>query len=426
MKTRLFTKSLLLFALAVSPMGAQALSIDVGSIRLSLFRITIMLSTLILFSSSIKNERKLLICNNNDKYSVLFMLAWFSYAVLTVFWAKDYNNWLRNLYFLMIAVLAIILMINLFHSLYDIIKAFLALQIGIFFQTIVGWYEVFTRDYHFIEMTEENYRAYMLSDMPVPIAMLGNPNDFATLMLIGIIISFICWTYSENRWIKIIFCFLVLDETILLFLTFSRANFIGLFISLSVFLIMKDKKRLLWIPIIVLIVLLIPGLFDSILDLFGLHFDFNQHLSGSEEYRINLIKNGFVLFYYSFGFGVGCGQIESWMIEKAQYNTGGLVNMHNWWMEILTGYGLLIFCGYILFYKKMLQNYYSLFKTIVNPKHSQMYLLLFSLMIGYIVACMSSSSNITSEYLWVFWAICITLQGLDKDRTGEVLINGLH
>ena len=35
-----------------------------------------------------------------------------------------------------------------------------------------------------------------------------------------------------------------------------------------------------------------------------------------------------------------------WMINYGELYTGGIINMHNWWLEILVGYGIVIFILY--------------------------------------------------------------------------------
>jgi len=78
---------------------------------------------------------------------------------------------------------------------------------------------------------------------------------------------------------------------------------------------------------------------------------------------MNLIRNGLVFLSSTFGFGVGAGNIEYWMEHNPVYNTSSITNMHNWWIEILVAYGVIIFILYIVFFAKLFMNFYRKYKV---------------------------------------------------------------
>lgn len=96
--------------------------------------------------------------------------------------------------------------------------------------------------------------------------------------------------------------------------------------------------------------------------------------------------------------------------------------MHNWWIEILTGYGVLIFGAYLLYYAKLFIDFYRNYiknreKKVLSEEfkfYKYTSLGTCAIMLGYILTGISSSSNFNSEYMWVFWSICITYQGILK------------
>jgi teichuronic acid biosynthesis protein TuaE len=157
----------------------------------------------------------------------------------------------------------------------------------------------------------------------------------------------------------------------------------------------------------------IKSLFISINE--NLNINFSSQ-SGSDFVRINLIKNGLFFLISTLGFGVGAGNIEYWMSHKAMYNTGGVLNIHNWWLEILVGYGVVIFIMYIVFYFKLFRSFYRKFKYSRSKVDMSMSLGIMCFMIGYVIGSISSSSNISSEWLWVFWGIAIAYQGVVLDE----------
>lgn len=133
--------------------------------------------------------------------------------------------------------------------------------------------------------------------------------------------------------------------------------------------------------------------------------DISGQSGGSDFIRINLIKNGMIFLKQSFFMGVGVGNIEYYMALYPKYYTGGITNIHNWWIEILVSSGVVVFIGYIAMY---IQNMILLGMIPKISKDKDTIFIANSFlgfMIAFIIASMSASSNITSEWLWVFWGL---------------------
>jgi teichuronic acid biosynthesis protein TuaE len=141
---------------------------------------------------------------------------------------------------------------------------------------------------------------------------------------------------------------------------------------------------------------------------------------GSEFIRLNLLRNGLRFFIETFGFGTGAGNIEYWMVHKAKFYVGGVELIHNWWAEILVGYGLFVFIGYVIVYIRMaIALYHSYLKS--NDKFfMSTSLSLFCVMSAFSISAVSSSSNISAEWLWLFWGVVITYIGL-VERTVDTV-----
>ena len=127
------------------------------------------------------------------------MFVWLMYGAGTFVWAVDLSGWFRNLYFLFIGISTVIILSNLIDTERDIIQIFHAFQWGVFVQGVIGWYEIFTRDYQFVEIDEKFIRVYIESSSHIPIGMSGNPNNFATLMFIGVFVSYMCYMTAKNK-----------------------------------------------------------------------------------------------------------------------------------------------------------------------------------------------------------------------------------
>ncbi len=68
----------------------------------------------------------------------------------------------------------------------------------------------------------------------------------------------------------------------------------------------------------------------------------------------------------TFGFGVGIGNVEYWMENFRVYETFGILNVHNWWVEILVNFGIFIFVRYVLFYSSLVRSIYRIYRFKVN------------------------------------------------------------
>lgn len=400
-------KRLLYFAIFVSPLGAGVIGIPIGGVQMSLFRMTIIIALLVLV---IQNKGKIVICSPSNRYSAVFMLAWLGYALLSFFWSINYGNWIKAVFFIFVGVTSMILFNNSFSTKEDIEGALVSLNFGIAIQALIGWYEIITQDYRFIEKTQKWQLYFDAGFNREPVAMQGNSNDFGLLMFIGVFIALACYRMANKKSVRRISIILAANYAILTILSGSRACIIGLLIGLGVFLFLQGYKKIFVIVLPIIVLIASPGTVIKLVN--NLQFNFNA-TGGSDAIRVGLLKTGIDYTVRTLGFGVGAGQIEAWVETKGtQYFVGSVTNLHNWWIELLTAYGVAIFVGYIIFYWKLFTCNYRITKSVGTKDIKTLSLSLCSILAGFVVASFSASSNINTEYLWIFWSICIAYQGL--------------
>lgn len=399
-------KKILYFLIFSSFLGAKVFSIEMAGFQMSLFRLSFIFLMLL---TLVQKKQNFLIYKRNNRYSILFMSFWVLYSIVSLIWSIDLSGWFRILYFLFIGIGLMIVFNNLLKTKSDIIQAFHTFQWGLIVQSIIGWYEVFTKDYHFIEVNEAFIRIYINSSSRIPIAMTGNPNNFATLMFIGIFASYICSKTSENKLLKWFHIFALISDILLVFLTTSRANILGVVVAVVFLLFISKKTRLFFSLYFITVILMAPHIISMLSE--KIVFS-SAAVLNSNSIRLNLIKNGFAFLVDTCGIGVGNGQIGAWMkSSKAIHFTEGISDMHNWWMEILAAYGIVIFIGYLIFYFLIFKRCYVNYKITVDLKDKAMSISICTILVGYTIASISSSSNMINESIWVFWAICVAYQG---------------
>ena len=94
------------------------------------------------------------------------------------------------------------------------------------------------------------------------------------------------------------------------------------------------------------------------------------------------------------------------MMNFGKYDTHGIIDMHNWWAEILLSYGILIFVLYVIFYFRLVLTF---FRYVSSP----LCFIFAAILCGMTVSCISSSSLTNLEGFWVFQALCVSLQNLN-------------
>lgn len=395
-----------------SLLGVNVISINMFGFQLSLFRsLAIVITFFIIIEILLKKPEKI----KNLNFSVQFYVVWLVYAICTLAWVRDYNGWFKSVFFLVIGVLTVIIAKKYLKDKNDILLAFKAMSVMIAFHNLIGWYEIFTKNYLFLHGEIVNIYSYYSR----PVSMFGNINDFAVFLTFAVFIEYICAINSSKFIFKLFHLTILISSIVLLVYTGSRGALLGLICGLIIFVFFAIKRArtrkivALLLLFLFLLVLFYPAILNVLSSSISkvLTFGFSKQY-GTDFVRINLIKNGFLFLLMTFGFGTGAGNIEYWMANYGVFDTGGIVNIHNWWMEILVNYGALIFLLYIIFYSNLFISFKKRFKQSVDKIDITISLGIMSIMGGFIIASISGSSNFDSEWLWMFWAILISYQNI--------------
>ena len=398
-------------------------NIGIGFFYLSPLRVALLLLPIIYIGErllKVRHERYYLKPSNMG--AVLFMIIWFLYSLVTVFWVKDLDAWLHGEYFIGIGVWTL-----LFFDMSDLKeKEFVfilkAAHTAVIIHNILGWYEIVTHNYLFV--TPERISVMRANNAYYPISTMLNQNDFVLVLIFGVCTSVLFFKISKRKSFKIANFLLFLSNIILIVCTDSRLGIVGMIIALVVlgtYLIQRRHKLyLLGIGVFAILISIaaMPQMYLEILETVKnvAAIDFSNPLVNSDAVRLNLIRNGLVFLRESFGFGVGTGNTEYWMQTEPVYYVRGFTNMHNWWIEILTNFGVLFFVLYIAFFVFLLYSLYRKYKESKSNDIKMICVCVFSFMSAFIIASMSSSSNWGKEWLWILWAFIIAFQGYSGEQ----------
>lgn len=359
-------KNLLLIVIASSFIGASFFVIKFGPVHLFLFRITLILFVLC-FLMAIMIKRGNFTLNFQVGTYIIFLVLWFVYALVSCFWASSASNAFLNISILFCNISIVIFIVTCFTELRDLKKFYSVWILMLLVSITLGLWNYKT-GVHLSSSSLINapeYKRY------VPTAFYYNQNDFGTYLAICIPFVISYARYNINCLRKGLGIILLLFSLFLLLATKSRANLIGLLIGLLFwyFLILnfRDKYKVaLLITIVLIASLLLTTYFNYPSDMVqnsinSLKYLTSETKDSSTVTRINLIKNSFIFLVDSYGFGVGAGNAERYMNNYAQVDVGKIASVHNWWIEIMANYGLLIFLCYIWFYMSLCLSLYLAF-----------------------------------------------------------------
>lgn len=111
----------------------------------------------------------------------------------------------------------------------------------------------------------------------------------------------------------------------------------------------------------------------------------------------------------------GAGGVEHGMASQNIYYKAQTTNMHNWWMKILTGYGIFIFAGYLRFYLYLRCDMFKIYKLTYTKLHKKaIFSSIFPFLMSYIISSLSSSTNMANQRIWVFFALAMVFLGISS------------
>lgn len=419
MKVNVFSvqRGFLFLVIVFSFSGSLFLSWEIGAFHIFPFRIFLILQWL-LFAGYIYfiREGHLQLSHIKVKVYLQYFAIWLGYAFVSIMWAADQIAAIRNVIFLFTGISIIFFLvyymrdINHLHYLYWI-------WISIFIVLIpVGLWEITTGNHLVVSNLIEEDRPWVTF---TPTTVFGNQNDYAAFIVLAIPMIITAIRYYSKLYIRVLGVFVLLCGLLLLIMTTSRSCYLALFTGLAFWFIflLNLRKKLKTLALVTTICCLIIFAFSSyIQDTFLLVQDQISSISniidqsddlGSDVGRLNLIKNALHFTTQSAGFGVGAGNAEYYMENHSIFPTGGITNVHNWWAEILTNYGIFIFAGYLIFYGSLLWNLWQVYRRIQTGTEKMICEALLIGLVSFFMASISSSSIIAFPPQWIFFGFAL-------------------
>ena len=408
--------------------GTLVMSVDMGPFHMFPYRVMLIIIWFLFVTFVFINRGILAFSHIKVKLYMKYLAIWLGYAFISIVWAADQIAALKNIIFLFSGISIIFFLayymrdINHFQYLYWI-------WISIFIVLIpVGLWEITTGNHLSVSNLIEDDRPWVTF---TPTTVFGNQNDYATFIVLAIPMIITAIRYYSKLYIRVLGVFVLLCGLLLLIMTTSRSCYLALFTGLAFWFIflLNLRKKLKTLALVTTICCLIIFAFSSyIQDTFLLVQDQISSISniidqsddlGSDVVRLNLIKNALHFTTQSAGFGVGAGNAEYYMEHYKVYPTGHITNVHNWWAEILTNYGIFIFAGYIIFYGSLLLNLWQVYKKTHVLQEKMICEALLIGLVSFFMASISSSSIIAFPPKWIFFGFALAFLNYTRIKASE-------
>ncbi|QIK51210.1 O-antigen ligase family protein [Jeotgalibaca porci] len=399
--------------------GTQILAINVG-FKLSLYRVLFLTISFIFLTLVINNDERVRFYPNkiSNQYT-LFYCWWVVSSLLSVIWVENIGGWIRANLFITIGILSIIYIQLFIKEKKDLMSVFKIIALGTNIHILLGLTELITGRYqwasqHFMTKYRPGSNGFFSR---IPISIYPNENDYATMLLMGSFFILLLFKLSDKLYKK---AFLLLSWLLAIFLmnqTSSRANVLALLMGLGVmfmaYIAPIISRRFVQVVTgitggaVIALLIGMPAMRSKVSALLYLFSPEKEFAGTSNEIRINLLRNGLTFVRETFGFGVGAGNVEYWMANKAAYQTGGMTNMHNWWMEIITAYGLITFILYLFVYFGMILKSYHYYRYSNDYFVRQVSLINLGYLVAFTMSSISSATNIVNEWQWLVFGIML-------------------
>ena len=391
---KIYQKSLFLLFVSVIVGGAVYIAIP----QLQFFRVMLILFLFITFLELSKNSFKL---DFNSK----LLLIWFSiYYFWTIYLSLpikiDFNSYIN---FNIIYILVIVLILNMNYNTKKFLDTlYKALYFMFYVMLGVAIWEIVTHHHLKVATFFDHAPEYIQFQ---PSTFYTNPNDFMAMLTLLIIFLF---GYKKILKYKIgVYDYIMLLVTFVLsFITNSR---IVMMVLALTFLIISFKKKN--IKYLFFIVVLLIGLFVYIMGLDN--NDINYLLAGlsfggdSTSIREHLYIDALLSIQHNFGMGYGINNSYLYYQQLNDPNLEGIINPHNYLLEILINSGVYVTFLYLLL------NLYFIYLFIKNNQFFLVYMIII-----YEIVLISSSSSI---FLWFQYVYYISILGLYSISTKKVI-----
>lgn len=409
-------------------LGTRLIAIPTPVAQLTIYRVCALLVVPILLVQLKQQQQRLKwLARSHASYMVAILIGWWFWALASIAWAQQLKLWFQALFLMTLglsAILALYFWVNRMQDWQRLMRGAWYVMTGL---VIWGYSEIITGKYLFADLVKLDKGRTFTSNIwsRIPITTFANQNDYAVMLIAYITTCLVLYHFARTAVGRVTYLIWSVFALYLVYRTGSRMALACTFLllmliglqQLTYYLTRTQLWRGFFAGGLVVIGLLWwkPVLLNKLAGL--VQTVAHQYLSG-DAVRVNLMRNGLLFLTETAGFGVGAGNIEHWMEQYAFLPTKDITNMHNWWFELLVGYGVIVFVAYVLGYAGLVYRLVQI-KRIKVKTTQHIARVLWAYLIVFIPASMTSANNMLIEWHWVFLGLIISfikIQEQQKER----------
>lgn len=402
----------------LSFLGASVYSISFAGINLLPYRALLFLAIIIIVSQNtfLKSEY------TKVKEYLLFFVIWIMYSLLFLNCSLDQTSGIKYIIYLVIYMLMLICYLHYIKNIQQIKNIFKIWHYFLVITIIIAIWEINTGQH----LSVSGYNKTPDLIFHIPTTVYGNSNDYATFLAISLPFVLFQVQCQKNIFYKLFFLFISFAIIFLILTIGSRANIVSVGIAFILYVVLSNRKFKIKTFIVLAFITLISIIyFQEILD--DIFFMMNNNLislidpverstNDSNIVRMNLVYNSIDFLSQTYGFGVGAGNAEIWMEKYGLYDTRGITNPHNWWIEILVNYGLFIFVLYVIIYIRLIYQLFEIFLKSKDINQQETAKVLFISLVTFSFASISSSSVMGFMPQWILIILSIVSINIYKQK----------
>jgi teichuronic acid biosynthesis protein TuaE len=387
-----------LFSLPVLA-GGRLPVVPVGGVNLFAFRIAVLAAS---FFPLLTDPRLTWLQDKAVRLYALVGVVWIFWGILAVFWAAGTEAAVVNLMGVALGFLTVLALLNLrantTRGLRWLFRGWVAAAVV---AGSIGVWE-FVTGQHLPGSWIDNTPARV--QRLVVISTFDNPNNFGAFLLLVSAVALYQMETARSAVVRWSLFFFVLWLFVLAMLSTSKIAVLSILMVIGVYVVRAVRSRMTAVAL----VLAIAGGFVSSLIYLGGDLDLltdivafaegGLTLEQSTRSRVNLFLAGVDMTVSTYGLGVGGGNF-SYLMERGYSRlwTRDIVDPHNWWMEILSQYGVVVFALYVGYLA-----YVALFSLRASRGEEPLSRFLLPFVLAFVLSGFANSSYVLQPTNWLF------------------------
>ena len=333
---------------------------------------------------------------------------WLAWALLGVLWARYQYDAVRGALSIGFGFLAFMAVANLESWKRDalrwLIRGWVAAAI---LAAAVGVWELLTGNH----LPGPWFSSQTHVSSTLVASTFDNPNNFGVFLLLTLPVLLATLENVRAQLARTALIALILLLAFLGILTTSRIAVYGFLLTGIAYLFRRPRLTATDIASIAIAGILLAFLpvtqrLVSLLTSTDLRYITTVLLQGSTLIRLNLAIIGIDMLVSTSGFGVGGGNFAPTLHATLQYShlfTSGIIDPHNWLIEVLSEYGIVMFCLYFGFLFFLYLRHRAAVRARFHPflHHLPLFLLAF------VLAGVGPSSFVNLSWQWLYVAIIV-------------------